>query len=122
MNSTANKRPLSVALICALFLIAGAVGILYHAIELKLSSAPEPNQLLVLFVRLLAIIGAIFAFRGKNWARWLLVLWMALHVVISAFNSASQTIVHAALLAVIAWFLFRRPSSNFFQARENPNP
>jgi len=64
---------------------------------------------------MLAIVSGAFMLRGCNWARWLLVVWLAYHVALSAWHSLFQVAVHALLLAVIAYFLFRSPASAFFQ-------
>ena len=114
-----NQRPRSVTVIAALFLMAGVVGVAYHATELK--TPFERDVLWVLVVRLLAIIGAVFLFRGQNWARWLLLIWMAYHVGLSSFHSLPELIMHGLLLAVIAYFLFRRRASIYFRSGgENP--
>jgi hypothetical protein len=119
VSSSATKRPLSVTLIALLFLISGSVGLIYHATEIKFSASAQFDLFLVLFVRLLAVVGAIFALRGHNWARWLLVIWMAYHVILSAFHSVSQTLVHTALFGVIAFFLFRRRAAVYFGTRND---
>ncbi len=106
-----NKRPLSVTMISGLFLLAGVVGLAYHVTEFKTREPFQYNLVWVLLVRLLAIVCAVFMLRAANWARWLLLIWIAYHVVLSAFHSASEVIVHGMLLAVIAYFLFRRPAS-----------
>ena len=109
-----NKRPTSVTVISGLFLVTGVVGLAYHATEFKLQSPFQSGVFWVCLVRLLAIVGALFMLRARNWARWLLVIWMAYHVGLSAFHSASQSIIHGLLLAVFAYFLFRRPASVYF--------
>ena len=67
-----------------------------------------------LIVRLLAAVGAIYLWRGKNWARWLLVIWLAYYLVLSAFHSLSEMVMHALLLAIIAFVLFRPSLSSYF--------
>ena len=111
-----NKRPHSVTVIGILFLAAGSIGLAYHATELKTAGPFPYDAVWVCLVRLLAIIGSVFMLRGANWARWLLVIWLAYHVILSGVHSAWELIVHGLLLAVIAWFLFRRPASVFFGA------
>jgi hypothetical protein len=111
-----NKRPLSVTLIGLLFLIAGVIGVAYHATDFKMQS-PFPSELVwVLAIRFLAIVFAIFLLRGKNWARWLLIIWITYHVVLSGFHSSSQLIVHGLLLALVTYFLFRRSASIYFHS------
>ena len=110
-----HKRPHSVTVISGLFLATGVVGLAYHLTEFK-SQGPFQYELVwVCLVRLLAIICAVFMLRAGNWARWLLVIWIAYHVILSAFHSTSELIIHSLLLAVVAYFLFRRPVSVYFR-------
>ena len=117
-----NRRPHSVTVIAVLFLAAGAVGLAYHATEFKISGPFQYELVLVLLVRLLAVIGAVFMLRAHNWARWLLVIWMAYHVGLSALHSLSELIVHGLLLAVITYFLFRRTASIYFCPHKESAP
>jgi uncharacterized membrane protein YesL len=112
---TTNKRPLSVTVIGWIFLVAGVIGVAYHATEFRRHGPFQHDLVWVCLVRLLAIICAVFMLRGSNWARWLLVIWMAYHVILSAFHSPSQLIVHGILLAVIVYLLFRPPTSAYFR-------
>jgi hypothetical protein len=112
---TMKKRPHSVTVIGGLFLVAGVIGLGYHATQFR-TQEPFPYELLwVCLVRLLAIICAAFVLRASNWARWLLVIWVAYHVILSGFHSRSQLLIHALLLAVVAYFLFRPSSSVYFR-------
>ena len=116
------KRPHSVSVISGIFLAAGVVGLAYHVTEFR-SQGPFPYELVwVCLVRLLAIICAVFMLRAANWARWLLVIWIAYHVVLSAFHSTAQVIIHSVLLAVIAYFLFRPSASSYFRGARAATP
>jgi hypothetical protein len=125
-----NRRPVSVAIIGCLFLAAGAVGLAYHATEIRAERLFENDAVWVCLVRLLAMVGGAFLLRGRDWARWLLAAWMAYHIVLSAFHSLEQLLAHCLLFGVIAWFLFRPRTSAFFrrgrvesaQAPENDDP
>jgi hypothetical protein len=97
----------------------GLVGLVYHGLELKSGQRPGPDAWLILFVRLLAIICGVYLWLGKNWARWLAVAWMAYHVVLSAFHSVGGTVLHALLLIVLAWFLFRPNVTRFFREQRS---
>jgi len=109
-----KKRPLSVTIIGWLFIVAGAIGFVYHASELS-SRHPFSFYLVwVCLLRLIAILVGVFLLRGSNMARWLLVMWIGYHVVLSAFQSLSGVVIHGLLLLVIAYFLFRRRVSPFF--------
>ncbi len=109
------NRPLSVTLISALFIGAGAVGLAYHAAELK-SWQPLPYEpLWVCLVRLLAIVLGACMLRGANWARWGALGWLAWHVVLSAFHSWAGLLIHTLLLVVIGLFLLRPRAAAFFR-------
>ena len=110
-----NGRPRSVTVIGWLFIAAGIVGLVYHATELKTSGSLDDEVVWVLFLRLLAVIGGVFMLRGADWARWLVLAWIAYHVVLSAFHSWSDTAVHAALLAGVAYLLLRPDARAYFR-------
>jgi hypothetical protein len=109
-----NKRPLSVTIIAALLIAAGAIGFAYHLTEFVSRSRLQSDELWVLAVRGLAIVCGVFLLRGHNWARWLVIAWIAYHVVLSAFHSGKGLIAHILLLAVFVFFLFRRNAREYF--------
>jgi hypothetical protein len=111
-----KKRPLAVTILGCLFIVAGLVGLVYHLTERPLQS----HIVLVSLIRLLAVFGGVFLLLGHGWARWLLIAWLAFHVAVSAFHSVSQTLVHIVFLAIVAYFLLRRPSSIYFQSSPSP--
>jgi hypothetical protein len=110
-----KKRPLAITVIGWLFIAAGSVGLVYHAAELKAPHRVELELALVCFVRILAIASGVFMLRGFNWARWLLIVWIAYHVVLSAFHSPMEVAVHGLLFCVVAYFLFRQSASAYFR-------
>ena len=110
-----SKRPLSVTAIGCIFVVAGVVGLAYHGAEFKAQRPFDYGVVLVLLVRLLAILGGVFLLRGSDWARWLLLIWIAYHVILSAFHSVFELITHSLLFAVIAYFLYRPRVSAYFR-------
>jgi hypothetical protein len=112
------KRPRSITVIGWLFVAAGAIGLSYHATEFKAQRLIEGDFLWICFVRLVAIVCGVFLLRGSNWARWLLMVWIAYHVILSAFHSLSGWVIHTLLLAVVAYFLVRPHASLFFKRAE----
>lgn len=109
-----NKRPLSVTIIGLVYIAAGLVGLLYHLSEWK---APLQQEIVwISLVRLLAIMAGLFMLRGDNWARWLALIWITFHVVVGALHGWTQLLTHALFLAAIAFFLLRRPATQFFQS------
>lgn len=112
-----KNRPLSITFIGCLFILVGAVGFFYHLTGFSLQHPYE--DALVLAIRLLAILGGIFLLYGKGWARWVLVLWLAYHVILSAFHAMGELVMHALLLATIAYILFRSQASSYLRRTGN---
>ncbi len=110
-----NRRPVSITIISWLFIATGSLGVIYHASEFNVQQPFANEVLLACSVRLLAIIGGAFMLRGCNWARWLLALWMAYHIGLSAFHSAVEVGMHLMLFGIIGYFLFRPQGSAYFR-------
>jgi hypothetical protein len=111
-----NKRPPSITVISCVFVAAAAFGLAYHLIEF----AQHPFQydiVWVCLVRLTAIVCGVFMLRGSNWARWLIMVWIAYHLVLSAFHSFHPLVVHGLLFTVFAYFLFRPQATEYFHAK-----
>jgi hypothetical protein len=108
------QRPWSVTLIGVLFILSGTIGIIYHAPELT-DVFSNSSIILVFVIRALAIVGGVFALRAANWARWLLVEWMAYHVVLSFYHDLAQIITHAIFLVLILAGLFHQKANSFFK-------
>jgi hypothetical protein len=113
-SCTMLKRPHTVAVIGSLFVVTGIVGLVYHAHEFNLQAPFRYDGIWVCLVRVLAIVFGVFTLRGRNWARWGLLGWMAFHVVLSAFHTPVELAVHGLLLGVIAYLLLRPQMSVYF--------
>jgi hypothetical protein len=106
------KRPFQVTILGCLFILAGLVGLVYH-----LSERPLDHWIvLISTVRIVAVVGGVFLLLGHGWARWLLLAWLAVHVVVSAFYSLSESIAHVVLLIAVGYFLLGPPASKYFQS------
>lgn len=108
------KRPLSITLISLLFIVAGIAGIIYHASDWR-DVATHPATIWVFILRLSAIVGGVFALRGANWARWLLVAWIAYHVYLSFYHTTSELAMHVVIMVLVLVALFNRKAANFFK-------
>ena len=120
-----NNRPRSVTIISWIFGVAGSVGLSYHLSEFTGRHPIDYELVGICFIRLLAIVAAVFMLRGCNWARWLLVLWMAYHIILSAFHSPLELVIHTLLFGGFAYFLFRPKVSAYFRragASSAPSP
>ncbi len=105
-----NGRPTSVSIIGWVYLAVGGIGFLYHSPELF---SQRRDSFWVASFELLAVVSGVFLLRGRNWARWLALAWMAFHVLISV-GAPDKLTVHFLFLAVIAWFLFRPEVVRYF--------
>lgn len=114
-----KERPLSIAIISWLFIIFGSIALVSALLPIV---GAAPAQILAEFKmhwmvhlsRLASVVSGLFMLRGHNWARWLLVVWMAFHIVIGALHGLAPLLIHVAIFSVILFFLFRRPASAFF--------
>jgi len=114
------KRPLSVTIIGWLFIAAGTVGLVYHATEFKTDRPFQYELVVICLIRLFAIVCGVFMLRGRDWARWGILVWVAYHVILSAFHTLSELVIHSLLFVVVAWFLLRARASVYFRAaRDN---
>ena len=109
------SRPRSITIISWLFIAAGTVGFLYHLSEFSSRSPFDYGLVAILLIRLAAVLGGVFMLRGANWARWLLVVWMAYHIVLSAFHSVAEVAMHTLLFGAIGFFLLRPRSRDYFR-------
>jgi len=115
-----NKRPISVTVLSLVFIAAGATGLVYHLQDLHLKDLKpqHPFQYEVIWislVRLLAVIGGICMFLGRNWARWLCLAWLGFHVILSAFHPLGELVFHVVIFIAIAILLLRRDAGEYFQ-------
>ncbi len=116
-----KRRPLSVTIIACVYILAGAVGLVYHFPEFK-AHAWQAGTVGIELVRVLAIVAGIYMLRGANWARWLALAWMAFHVVIGFLHSWGMGAMHAAMLVVIGFFLLRKNANAFFAGNYPTQP
>ncbi len=108
------KRPLTVAIICCLFIVAGVTGIIYHAPEWK-ATGMQADTILAFVVRVAAIVGGIFTLKGSNFARWVLVIWIVYHVVLSFYHSTAELVTHIAVTIVVLLGLFNSKANEYFR-------
>jgi hypothetical protein len=116
-----NKRPLSITVISWIFVVAGVVGVAYHAVSFKAERPMAGEFLWVCLVRLLAILCGVFTLRGSNWARWGLVVWLGYHVILSVLHTPFELVVHSLLFAAVLYFLFRPQASAYFRGTLPPS-
>lgn len=104
------KRPFQVTFLGWLFILVGVLSTTYHLLKGSLDRWTVP----IVVVGVIAIVAGVFLLRGASWARWLLLAWLAFHVVVSLLNSLSETLPHVVLLVVVGYFLLGPPTSKYF--------
>ena len=106
------KRPVSVTVIGLLYIISGCTGIIYHLTD---PLTLDFEQILVFVIRLQAIAGGIFVLRRSNWARWLLVLWIAYHLILSFGHPVTEMLMHLFVLILTLYCLFNPRALEYFR-------
>ena len=114
-----ERRPRPITIISLCFIIFGSIALLsgllpFGDITLAQRIAELKGHWMVHLSRILQIVAGVGLLYGRNWARWLLVVWIAFHIVISALHSVFQLVLHVLIFTVILYFVFRRESSPYF--------
>jgi hypothetical protein len=113
-DALAKKRPISITILGWLYIVVGVVSTAAHYAEFR-TQRPALNEVVwITALGAAAIVAGVFMLRGKNWARWLALAWIAAHVVISALNMMHGLLIHSLLFLLIAYFLFRREAREYF--------
>ena len=109
-----RKPPLSIAIVAVLFLVVGCLDLYRGLAPLFTAGRLHGDDVTVLAIGVAAVVGAVFLVRGHRWARWLLAAWMGLHVAIS-IDDVRKLLMHAAVFAVLLFFLFRSAVREHFR-------
>lgn len=109
-----KKRPWRITFIAWLFAVAGLADIGFNLSGVR-QQPFHYDSLWPLGLGAVAIVCGLLLLRGKNWARWVAVGWLAFHVIVASLGSVQKLVVHGVLLAVIAYFLFRREAKDYFR-------
>ena len=105
-------RPRTITIISWFFIIFGSIALLSGVLPFR----DLMSHWYVHLSRLLMIIAGVFMLKGHNWARWLLVVWITFHIIISALHSALFLLMHVVIFSAILYFVFRREASTYFVA------
>ena len=115
-----RKRPLPVTIVAWLLIVAGVLNFAFHFAPILPPHPFQPENLWILLLELLAIVFGAFMLRGRNWARWLALAWVAFHVYVAFLHSLSEALIHALIFLLIAYVLFRPESRAWFRPRPTP--
>jgi len=115
-----DKRPRSITVISWIFIAFGSIALLASSLSLINTSTAQliaqfKAHWIIHIFRILAIVCGVGMLYGYNWARWLLVVWLGYHVILSVLHSPLQLLAHTLFLAVALYFLFRPRASAYFR-------
>jgi hypothetical protein len=112
------KRPLLLTIFGWFLILFGAFGFVGHF------PAHRPpfhsDDFLPDLLELILMIAGVFILRGRDWARWLAVAWIAVHIALSFYNSLREVAVHTLILLIFVGILFCPPARAWFRARVQP--
>jgi len=122
-----DNRPRSITIISWIFIAIGSIGFLHSLLPyVDADSAHRLAYLkghwMVHVARIVGFVSGLFMLYGFNWARWLLVVWMVFHLIISALHSPLILLMHTLIFAVILYFIFRPQASAYFRRPREPLP
>jgi hypothetical protein len=103
-----TERPWAVTAVGLLMMAAGAFGMSLGFVNAKRVWPPEQDLIWVVIVDAIGIACGIFLLRGKNWARWLTVVWIGAHAVAISFYARKGALAHLVIFALIAYLLVLR--------------
>ncbi len=125
-----KKRPTSITVIAWILIVTGGISLVTSTISLNnpmlkelmgRSPIPLPVQYVMMYVGLLiTLISGIAMLKGKNWARFLYVIWNIISFVIciATFPMKASMIPGFIIFLIEAFFLFRPKANEYFTGTE----
>jgi uncharacterized membrane protein HdeD (DUF308 family) len=104
------KRPFEVTFLGWLFIVVGIASTAYHLWRGSLDRWTVP----IVLVGAFAVVAGVYLLRGARWARWLVLAWLGLHVILGALQGLSVAMPHLVLLLVIGYVLLGPPTSKYY--------
>ena len=114
-----SQRPRSITILSGIFIGVGFVALVHHSLPpIAEIEAGHPGEFaLIVVTELAAILSGVLMLRGSNVGRWLLVGWLAFHVILSLRHSLPELAIHTAMLVIVLYFLFHPRASAYFQGK-----
>lgn len=114
MITDRKRRPITVTILCWLYIAVGVLGTGEHYYNFVSQRPTVSEAVWITALGVAAVVAGVFMLRRQGWARWLALAWMAAHVVISVFLSRQELIIHSVLLVFFGYLLFRLPAREYF--------
>ncbi|HBK47659.1 MAG TPA: hypothetical protein DDZ67_14760 [Xanthomonadaceae bacterium] len=121
------QRPTSVTVVASLLIALAVISLPMLALSalmpnarqiMELNALPVPLQLAMGIGGIaIQIVVGVAALKGRNWGRWLYVVWQASMLVVQLFTSPMKLMLipGALFFAVFAFFLFTGSANRWFQ-------
>ncbi|MFC1539362.1 hypothetical protein ACFL6H_08055 [Candidatus Latescibacterota bacterium] len=127
-----KKRPTSLTVIAWIMIIMSGISLISSTVSLmnpnpmlkeimERNPIPIPIQLLLSYLQSLAIIvTGIAILKGKNWARFLYIIWSAIGFILFIPASPIKIFIipHLVIFLIVVFILFRSPANNYFKGME----
>ena len=117
-------RPISVTIVAWIVIVLGVAGA--FLMLPGISKAPLTSMQITFAYTGLAVsaLSGLFMLGGKNWSRWLYVVWciLGLAYALTTVPNPLLLIPGALKTAIIAFVLFRKPANLFFLRAANHVP
>ena len=104
-----EKPPFALTVVAWLVIAAATIGLVRGFGAAKTLWPIDHDLLTIVIVDAAGILCGAFLLRGKNWARWLTLVWLAAHMVIGFFISAGSGVAHCVIFGMLAYLLIFRP-------------
>ena len=115
-------RPISVSIVAWIIIVLNLLGVLMFARTSVLAHLTQ-GQTVYGFVGCgVAIVCGAFILAGKNWARWLYVVWCTVGLVYAFSTAPSSLPLLPGVIktAIFVFVLFRKPANLFFSPAAEP--
>lgn len=121
-----GKKPKSVTIIAWLLIVSGVISLFTSLLSwnspivkelMAKNPLPIPLQYVMMYIGSpISVISGAGIFKGKNWGRLLYVLWGATGIVINliTFPIKLTIIIGLVVFAIVAFFLYRPASNQYF--------
>jgi len=117
-----KTRPPTVTVISFFFVAVGIISTALHVWQFDITRPSQLEETGIYAIGAAAVVAGIYMLQGRNWARWLALGWISFHVIVAAFNRPLGLLVHGVFIALLAWFLFRRESQEWFRPAPQAEP
>jgi hypothetical protein len=115
------KRPIIVTILSILFILIGiantakAVWPLLGGSGAHITGHELMDSSFVFVSAVLAFLGGVLMLRGANAGRWLVLIWMGLHVVLSIFHRPVELAIHSLMFVILIALLLFGSSGRYFK-------